>query len=243
MDFVRSLGTNRDAYAHHKFEDEATKEAVAENNNIYVDNEDKISNKEKRDIVIAGQKQSKRRTSKLRQVENVILEKSNPLGNISSAVRNYLHVNNSKSDLHHNESTSEISIETTNKGDSKSNKIFLYCWFLQAILGIITLIVDHAYRTVDPFVYYFIVVMTLKWILTALLTLLFAFVLYIIFRLIKPKVKSNFEEYAGGMYSLISSLFIILAIPLAFKAIYCSKEMPFMSLLFIEIELVLNVIV
>ena len=151
--------------------------------------------------------------------------------------------NNEKSIL--NESTSEISIETTYRDTDSQRvyRIFLVCWFLHAIIGILTIIIDFKDRHDNKYAYFYVVIMTFKWLLTAIMTFMFSFILFIIFRLIKPKVKSNFEEYAGIMYSILSSLVIVLAIPFGFKAIYSSQNIQFMTLFYILIEIVLDVVI
>ena len=112
------------------------------------------------------------------------------------------------------------------------------------MLGVITLIADYNDKENNSFAYYFVFLMTFKWIISAIVTFLIAFGIYVFWKLfLKDK---NFGEYIGAIYMLFSGIstgIIVLAIPFGFRAVYVSNQLQFMTLLFIQIEIILDVIV
>lgn len=119
----------------------------------------------------------------------------------------------------------------------------MVCWFLHAIIGLITLFVDYSDKELNPDAYYFVLVMTFKWIISAVITFVVSFLIYLYCKLI---LKKEFGEYIGAIYllfSVLSSVIIILAVPFGFRAIYLSSSLQFMTLLYIQIEIVLDVVV
>lgn len=83
--------------------------------------------------------------------------------------------------------------------------------------------------------------MTFKWFVSAFLTLIFAFLFYIFFKIFMRK--SSFGEYIGIIYmlfSISSSIIVVLAIPFGFRAIYISTNIGFMTLIFIQLEIILD---
>lgn len=140
------------------------------------------------------------------------------------------------------EVSSTYSLESQNKDENNKRvyRIFLVCWFIHAILGIITLVIDYEDKEKNSHAYYYVLLMTFKWFFSAILTLIISFfyILCLIF-----VEKKTFGEYIGVIYMLFSvssSIIIVLAVPFGFRAIYISTDLQFMTLLFIQLEIILD---
>jgi hypothetical protein len=128
-------------------------------------------------------------------VSKGFIDKQNPISDIPHAVLNFFLINKSKaikteSVRDEQDLSSNLSIETSNGKDQNTERIyriFLVCWFLHAILGIITLFMDWDQKAINPHAYNYIILMTFKWFASAFLTLIFAFFFFIFFKIFLRK--------------------------------------------------------
>ncbi|CAI2365759.1 unnamed protein product [Moneuplotes crassus] len=175
--------------------------------------------------------------------EERIIDKANPITNIPNAVMNFFLVNkdSAKDDI---ESNLSIDTSPTDTNIERIYRIFLVAWFLHAIFGAITLFMNYQDHEANSKAYKYIFIMTFKWFLSGFLTLFFLMFIALFFRVCLG-VKS-FGEYIGVIYmlfSLVSSFIIFLAIPLGIRAIYISPSLDLMSLLFIQVEIILDTLI
>lgn len=185
----------------------------------------------------------KRRRESSRFDESGLLEKSNPITNIPNAVLGYLNTGRDRYDSRYQGSASEISIDSVPRDHTNERiyRIFLVWWFLHAIIGLITLLVDFNDKKDNPYSYYLVACMTFKWLVSAILTVVFTFIIFIFWKVFLGH--RSFVEYIGAIYMIFSgttSLIIVLAVPLCFRALYISTNLQFMTLLYLQMEIVLD---
>ena len=86
-----------------------------------------------------------------------------------------------KDEIEDGEISSVISLSTssTDKDKEKIYRIFLICWFLHSIYGLITLVVDYSDKDNNPDAFYLVLFLTFKWMISAIATFVIAFGIYV----------------------------------------------------------------
>lgn len=150
-----------------------------------------------------------------------------------------------KADIEEGDLSSVLSLSTasTDKDKEKIYRIFLICWFLHSVYGLISLFVDYTDKDSNPDAYYLVLILTFKWIISAIATFILAFGIYVFCKIFLQD--KNFGEYIGAIYMVYSglcSVMIVLAVPFSLRALYISNNLQFMLFIYIQIEVVLDVI-
>jgi hypothetical protein len=112
---------------------------------------------------------------------NIISNETVPDQNLENGIVIFLISRNSPTllvFLDHNDSHSVISIFTHSKetDDERVWKIFLICWFLHFLIGLLALIWDYHSENYNAYLY--VAVMTFKWLEIALIVMVVTLVVY-----------------------------------------------------------------